>query len=69
MKHFSEYVYKKVTVVCIDGAKISGEVSGCESCLEEDTEDPGYDSIDVYDGAHDIHIFRHEIADIVESEE
>ncbi len=69
MKNIFDYLYKKVTVTCTDGQKFIGNITSMASSLEEDTEDPAYDSITIYDGGTETQLFRNEIADIEETEE
>lgn len=64
MKDIFEYLYKDVEVTCTDGLVFKGSVDSMGSCLEQDTDDTGYDSISIgHDGMRTT-LYRHEIADI-----
>lgn len=66
MKDIFEFLNKKVRVLCNSDKVFEGVVIGMASCFEEDTDDDGFDSIDVYDGGLCTQLFRNEIKEIQE---
>lgn len=67
MKEFSQYLYKKVTVICTDGKEFSGEITSFGGSVQGEEEyGIAEDYIDIYTGDSSYVLFRSEIKEIKE---
>ena len=67
MKDFSQYLYKKVKIICTDGKEFSGQIRSFGGSVQGEEEDGiAEDYIDIYTGDNNYGVFRSEIKEIHE---